>query len=77
MTCTIVIMVNKANKKHFYSWLLDLHSLGRHGDAREGRGLEDTVVGPCHREGVGWRGNSITLVDEPDMRTSIARPLPS
>ena len=65
-----VVMMNKASKKHSqhcYSWLLVLHSLGCHGDAREGRGLEDTVVGPCHREGVGWRGKSITLVDEPDM----------
>ena len=35
---------------------------------RERRGLEDTVigVGVCHHQGVGWKGDSISVVDGND-----------
>ena len=63
-------MQNKTGNKHFLftlSLLLFLHSTGCHGSARMGQGLEETFVGPCHSEGVGWKEQSITLVDRNDM----------
>ena len=63
-------MQNKGSKEHsvhLFFWLLFLHSPGCHGNTRERRGVEDTFIGPCHREGVGWRGQSTKVVDRSDM----------
>jgi len=43
-----------------------LVALSNSTDAREGRGLEDTVFGVCHNQGMGWK-NRATVVDEDDI----------
>ena len=35
-------------------------------EMRQGKWIEDTPIGVCHRQGVGWNGGSASVVDGND-----------
>ena len=65
-------MQKRTNKKHLpsYFWLLFIScpGSGYQGNEKQGKlvlpNLDDTIVGVCDNEGVGWKGGKIAVLNE-------------